>query len=393
MKITTTTTASGYSPHLVRAATILRLGGRGLSLFLQDATAANPCLRYSPPSHLLESPTGDVRTFLRARLGEVPSHVRSLAAILAEHVDDDGLLEWNEEMRTMLSREYGEDDVESAVLALQSLGPAGVGGRNMKECLLLQLSTLPDSEGKIVAGNIVQSRLKWFLRRRFDKLPRRNLAEALTILDSLSMCPGARFSPPSPPPPPDVIFSMEDGLWKAKMAEENVPFVVRGGTSGDYRRARQMVAAIIARRRQVLRLAQLLADRQSGFLSGRGGLLSFSMREAAMSLEVSPAMVSHIAVDKYFSLNGRVYALKSLFALPTPGGTTAAAVREHIHAIIADEDPTSPVSDRTLLRRLRGRGIAIARRTVGKYRAAAGIARASLRKSPPICSQEKSHAN
>ena len=387
MKITTTTTSGGYSPHLVRAAAVLRLGGRGLALFLQDAAATNPCLRYSPPSHLLESPTGDVRVFLRARLGEVPSHIRSPAAVLVENVDDDGLLEWNEEIRTALVEEYGEDNVESAVSALQTLGPAGVGGRDKEECLLLQLAALPESAGKTAAKNIVRCRLHWFLRRRFDKLSRRNLPEALAILDSLSLHPGARFSPPTPPPSPDIIFSTEGGLWKARAAEDNAPFTVRGGGgAGDYTRARQMVSAVVARRRQVLRLAQLLADRQSGFLSGNAALSPFSMREAAATLEVSAAMISHVVVDKYFSLNGRIYALKSLFALPTPGGTTAAAVREHIHEIIADEDPARPVSDHVLLRRLRERGIAIARRTVGKYRAAAGIARASLRKGPPICS-------
>ena len=108
----------------------------------------------------------------------------------------------------------------------------------------------------------------------------------------------------------------------------------------------------------------------------------FPMRRAAEELGVTPAMVSHIAADKYFLANGRVYALKSLFARWTPGGYAAAAAQARIQQLVASENASRPHSDLFLQNCLRRSGLPLARRTVGKYRAAVGIARASLRKRP-----------
>ena len=398
MKIAADINVAGYSAQLIQASTILRLGERGLALFLQDTAATNPCLHYTAPPDLLTLPPSDnMRADLHAQLGEFCSAaIRPLASLLIEQINDDGLMEWSADIEQTLIAEYGERQVQNALAAVHMLAPAGIGARTQRECLLLQLATHADSVDKTAAENIVQRHLSAFLRRRFDKLPRRHLSAALTILQSLSLCPGAKWIQTAASPPPDVELLLINGLWKARPgANSCAPFATRvGGTRGDYARARRIVTMVAARRRQLLKLTQWATDRQSAFLSGRGALSPLPMQTAAATLSISCGMVSHIVTDKYFLVGGRIYALKSLFARQTTDGIAAVVVHAHIHQIIANENPDAPVSDRHLQQQLRSDGIALSRRTVGKHRAAAGILRASMRKRvPEFYSTEKQHAN
>ena len=405
MKITAGV-GGGYSAQLMQAGAVLRLGGRGLAIFLHNEAGVNPSLIFSPPpslQFLRETPEDDLRAVLRRRASESPSArgLRRPLAVLIENVNDDGFLEWSEPMREELERQFGGEPTEAAVFALQTLSPPGVGARDLSECLLLQiksrrlalLNNSADSELEeklavlAAAEKIAAERLRWFLRRRMDKLPKRRLAAAAEVLESLSFRPGAAAGDAEAESAAtaltDVEFYWRRGLWRARPGTADwIPAAARR-SGGDYRRARQIVAAVAARRRHLLKLAQLAADRQAIFFQdGAAAMRPFPMRRAAEELGVTPAMVSHIAADKYFLANGRVYALKSLFARWTPGGYAAAAAQARIQQLVASENASRPHSDLFLQNCLRRSGLPLARRTVGKYRAAVGIARASLRKRP-----------
>ena len=405
MKITAGV-GGGYSAQLMQAGVVLRLGGRGLAIFLHNEAGVNPSLIFSPPpslQFLRETPEDDLRAVLRRRAAESPSArgLRRPLAVLIENVNDDGFLEWSEPMREELERQFGGEPTEAAVFALQTLSPPGVGARDLSECLLLQiksrrlalLNNSADSELEeklavlAAAEKIAAERLRWFLRRRMDKLPKRRLAAAAEVLESLSFRPGAAAGDAEAESAAtaltDVEFYWRRGLWRARPGTADwIPAAARR-SGGDYRRARQIVAAVAARRRHLLKLAQLAADRQAIFFQdGAAAMRPFPMRRAAEELGVTPAMVSHIAADKYFLANGRVYALKSLFARWTPGGYAAAAAQARIQQLVASENASRPHSDLFLQNCLRRSGLPLARRTVGKYRAAVGIARASLRKRP-----------
>ena len=405
MKITAGV-GGGYSAQLMQAGAVLRLGGRGLAIFLHNEAGVNPSLIFSPPpslQFLRETPEDDLRAVLRRRAAESPAArgLRRPLAVLIENVNDDGFLEWSEPMREELERQFGGEPTEAAVFALQTLSPPGVGARDLSECLLLQiksrrlalLNNSADSELEeklavlAAAEKIAAERLRWFLRRRMDKLPKRRLAAAAEVLESLSFRPGAAAGDAEAESAAtaltDVEFYWRRGLWRARPGTADwIPAAARR-SGGDYRRARQIVAAVAARRRHLLKLAQLAADRQAIFFQdGAAAMRPFPMRRAAEELGVTPAMVSHIAADKYFLANGRVYALKSLFARWTPGGYAAAAAQARIQQLVASENASRPHSDLFLQNCLRRSGLPLARRTVGKYRAAIGIARASLRKRP-----------
>ena len=314
--------------------------------------------------------------------------MRHLVAWLIEYVDDNGWIEWDE--ISDLIKEYGEEKLSQALAALRQLGPPGLGARNLQECLTLQLSPLDESPAKTAALNIVQNRLHWFLRRRFDKLPRRHLSVATALLESLSSSPGRHLSAQtSVAALPDIEFYQHRGLWKVRAGPDNyLPRAVAASSAGEYMRARQLVAMVAARRRQLLKLAQLVADYQSAFLSeGFAKMRAFPMYEAAQRLSVSPSMISHMAANKYFLSPHGIYALKLLFERRARIGITVAALRANIQTIIANENTCHPFSDTDIQKQLRHSGIVLARRTVGKHREAIGMARASLRKKPFIKSK------
>lgn len=377
--------AGGYSAQLVQAAAVLRLGARGLALFLLDRAAANPGLQFSPPGGFYGGgdDNGGLRSVLHARLTETGHSERELSAVLVENLNDDGFLELDDETEKMMVSRFGKERLQVALAGLRAVSPPGVGARNLQECLLAQLDPLPDSAAKEAAQRIVGSRLQWFVRRRFDKLPKKNLAAATALLESLSSRPGAALddSAPVAPPLPDAELRREKGLWKARAGAGDCSPYAAKAPGGDFTAARKIVSAVSARRRQILRLTQLIADRQSAFLAG-GELKPFAMTEAARELQVSSAMISHIVADKHVLCPGGVYALKSMFARSSPSGIAVAEACAQIHSIINDEDPVHPVSDSHLQQQLRRRGIVLARRTVGKYRTAAGFLRASMRKRP-----------
>ncbi|MGU9952280.1 MAG: hypothetical protein ACNYPH_08325 [Gammaproteobacteria bacterium WSBS_2016_MAG_OTU1] len=388
MKITTNMNSGGYSAQLIQAGQVLRMGGRSLAVFLHNAAGKNPSLLFTaPPSLLLETAESNIRTVLHEQIFEssTPLTLRPLLTILIENIDDNGMLEWSDAMQAELTENYGAEKLQNAITALQNMSSPGIGGRDLAECLLLQLAHLPNSAAVRAAVNIVKHRMHWFLRRRFDKLSQQNLAAAIDILESLTNHPGASLNTQiAAAALPDVEFAKVRGLWKAHPSAANWNPTAVKSSSGNYWRARQLVAAVSSRRRKLLDLAQLAADRQSVFFTdGAAALRPFPMQEAAAALGVTSGMISHIVADKYFLANGEMLALKSLFARQTPNGTAAAAATQYIKTIVAREDSSHPISDSVLQQQLRHQGIVLARRTVGKYRTAAGILRASMRKRPP----------
>ncbi|MDM5147464.1 hypothetical protein NQX30_03645 [Candidatus Persebacteraceae bacterium Df01] len=383
---TITGIAGGYSANLIYASRILRFGGRSLALFLLDKASINPCLQYFSSPEICPQPfeTESVRDRLRTALtdSDTPAFLRPLVAFLIEQVGDNGLLDWDSETESLLAKN-DQAQLGEALCYLQSLGPPGVGARTQNECLRLQLDVCEQTPATASARNIIDNYLHWFLRKRQDKLPRRRLAEALAVLSSLTLNPGgALLDSDTVPLLSDVDFFQERGLWKARMgAGDCFPRTMAGGDAREYAQARQIVSAVSARRKQLLRLSQLVVNQQSAFLSGADEApRPFPMQEAAAALGVSSGMVSHIVADKVFCAPCGVYALKLLFARKTPSGQAIVAVRQEIKNIVSCENLARPHTDEKLRILLRARGMSLSRRTVSKYRAGAGILRPSLRK-------------
>lgn len=368
---------TGFPPQLMRAATVLRMNTTELGVFLRQQD--NPCLRVSGLPPPPPSDSFNIRTLLHRRRAEtlISADLRPFIEYLIECVDDDGFLAIPEEF----SAAVAADTTESAVAALQAFAPAGVGARDLRECLLLQLAAQAPSPARVAAETLVRDRLSWLCRKRWDKLPQRRLPEALSLLEKLSATPGTAYMPAAAAVIPDVVFIKQRGFWRATpgggTAVRVTAVTAAGASTAQRTAAKNLAAAVAARRRWVIKLAQFAADRQSTyFVAGAAALRPLTISAAAKEYRCSVSFISHILHGKtaIFSDNG--FLLKSLF----PGATDHAAITGKIKNMIAGENSAHPLTDTRLCRLLAAAGCRIARRTVTKYRRQAGLAPASLRK-------------
>lgn len=368
------TTRHGFPPQLMRAAAILRMGGAALRQFL--AQHGNPCLATGGlPPLAAAGEDDDVRQTLRAacRHAAIGAPQRPLVAWLIECVNDDGFLELPDDAPAPTA------EMEKAILTLQALAPAGVAARSAAERLLLLLDEAPPSAARAQARRLVADHWQWVQRKRWDKLPKRGREAAIALLESLPPPPIAAAA--APPACPDIVFARWRGLWRAQPAigcSIKITVENRGqATLQQWRQAREIAAAVAARRRWVVAAAQYAADRQSAFFSeGAEALRPLPMQQAADALGVSKAMLSHIVSDKRAIFAGGEFALKSLYGCHTQ----SLAIRRKIQRMIAGEPPRRPLSDAQLCRQLQRDGLALGRRAVARHRQSAGLASAARRK-------------
>ena len=388
---TTVTTAvrGGFTPQLMRAVSVMRMGGNALAAFLHYH--GNPCLAIGgalPPPPLIAEADG-IRDELRRRcLDSPPSSVlHPYVQLLIECVDDDGFLRVDEEW------DFDAATIASAIAHLQAIAPTGVAARDLSEALMLQLAILPPSAARTAAEKLVSGYLPWLQRKRWDKLPKKNLTTALPLLQNLSPSPAAAYAPVAAPRSPDVVFEKRRGLWRAAPGDGlSIAVATRrnvAATAAERAEAAAIAAAVRARRRHVLRAAQLAADMQSGFFSdGAQALRPFSLATAARQLDISPSMLSHIVADKLAFYADGSFPLKYLFQAGS-NGVAVAAIQEKIRTMLASESTAQPLSDAHITRLLREQGLILARRTVAKHRRLAGIHAASLRKGAVAASVVK----
>lgn len=383
----------------MRQTAVVRLGADRLAEFLRDEISRNPFLECGlPPPH--NPADADAKSNLRAhllaqsRMIPMPPPRRRLAETLMEFLDERGRLDLNPaDFADLAPGTPGRAQLDDALKILHDLDPPGVGARDLQECLLIQINRKIAEDGEtpqlLAARNIAQSgeRLHFFLRRRWDKLPKLHLSAAAKILEKLDPEPGTAFAPAAAAAAPDVVFAKRRGLWKAEAGAglDFSPRAIRrrtqAGENWMRERAAELVSAVAARRKLTLKLAQWAADRQRAFLeSGDEALSPLTMEDAGRALECTTGMISHIARDKRCVSPRGAFALKFLFPRPAAGRESAAGIAQRIRRLVAAENPRLPLTDDALREKLRGEGVALARRTVMKHRRAAGISPSGARR-------------
>ena len=391
---------SGFPPGLMRQTAVVRLGADRLAEFLRDEISRNPFLECGLPPPQNPAVPDDSQTNLRAhllaqsRMIPMPPRRRRLTEALIDFIDERGRLDLNPaDFADLAPGTPGRRRLDDALKVLHDLDPAGAGARDLRECLLIQINRKISEDGEnpalLAARGIAQSeeQLRFFLRRRWDKLPKPHLAEAAKILEKLHPEPGAAFAPSADAAAPDIVFAKRRGLWKAEAGAglDFSPRTIRRRTQAGENwlreRAAELVFAVTARKRLTLKLAQWAADRQREFLeSGAEALSPLTMEDAGRALECTTGMISHIARDKRCVSPRGAFALKFLFPRPAAGRASAAAIAQRIRRLISAENPDSPLTDEALREKLRGEGVALARRTVMKHRKSAGISPSGARR-------------
>ncbi len=292
--------------------------------------------------------------------------------------------------------------VEQALAMVQRLDPPGIGARNLKECLLLQLTPgLLFYEELLV---LIENHLEDLENNRLPLISKKTgfsietIQESWEDLRTLKPKPGAEFNETfAPTVTPDVyVDSLDQGGYEVRLEDGQLPslyisptyrkLLQDAGTNAETREyikrkvnsAQWIIEAIEQRRSTLTRVSQAIVDHQTKFLDdGPDHIEPLKMQQIADKVGVHVTTVSRAVDDKWMQTPRGIFPLKRFFV----GGTTSAdgeevawdKVRLKLQEIVDNENKTKPLSDDALVEALAGHGITVARRTVTKYRKAMGI--------------------
>ena len=368
-----------------------------------------------------EAPDESLQDVLRAQMPGMNLNALDRAALLAliESLNDDGYLEdpLEELVVAILGEEADEEQREElldrfkvALKWLQSMEPAGVGARDLGECLELQLRTLPRSPEQALAIVICRRHLELLAKRDWRRMmsltgaDEELLRESQSLIAGLEPKPGRRYArSENRPVVPDVIVQKAGRNFRVMINPDVLPKLrindlyaqalraTRGGVSnsplgGQLQEARWFIKNIQQRFDTIQRVSEAIVERQRGFFThGELAMKPLVLREIADELGLHESTISRVTTAKYMATPWGTFELKYFFgsSLSTEAGGNASstAVRALIKQFIAAEDTASPLSDSQLSTMLGEQGITVARRTVAKYREALKLAPANLRKT------------
>ena len=357
--------------------------------------------------------TTSLRDHLVWQLGmtQLSERDRSLVRFLIEALDDDGYLSTPlDELLETLPPEYEIEleELEIALRHIQNFDPVGIGARNPKECLTLQLKAMEDGYDRNVALIIVDKHLELLAARDYAKMRRlmncddEDLKAAHELIISLDPRPGSRFAPlEARYVTPDVIVKKLKGKWTAYINPDAYPRLKinrlyaeilakqrrgNGNLTSQLQEARWLIKNVQQRFETIHRVTQAIVDRQRQFFEhGEVAMRPLVLREIADILGLHESTVSRVTSQKYMATPRGIFELKYFFgshvATDTGGACSATAIRALIKQLIGSEDGKKPLSDSQISEILGQQGIVVARRTVAKYRESLNIPPVNLRKT------------
>jgi RNA polymerase sigma-54 factor len=326
----------------------------------------------------------------------MPDAVREAADSIIGNLDENGYLTASLE-EIAESGGHKPEDVASALRVVQSLEPAGVGARDVRECLLLQLESRNGRGG--VAWQIVADHLGLLETRQLKELarllgrPMEHIQTAVEVIRHLDPRPGLRYSGPGARQvEPDVYISKEGDDYLIQLNDEDLPQLrlnpqyrrmldrdqqpnkdVRNYVKERYASALQLMKNIEQRKQTILRVCQAIVRRQTEFLDrGLDALRPMMIKEVAEEIGVHPSTVSRAVANKYAHTPQGVFELRYFFseAVQGPSGsaTPLLLLKRMVKKMIEEEDAAHPLTDEQITERLQAQGIRVTRRTVAKYR-------------------------
>src|SRR5437773_701835 len=321
---------------------------------------------------------------------------RKAAELIIGNIDDNGFLQSTPEEMSLNSG-IPQEDFEKMLALIQSFYPAGVGARDLRECLLIQLQR--EGRERSLEYRIVSEHMEDLGRRRFPEIARRmgisveEVQKAADNIARLNPRPGQIFAAaPQNYVLPDVVVEKVDGDYQIILNNEQIPhlrisnlykdIIASGNTQSSevknyvrdkIRSGKFLIRSIHQRQETIFNIAQQIVSRQRDFLDhGASHLKPMTMAEVADAVGVHETTVSRAVSGKYMATPQGIFEMKYFF---TPGYQTASgeslsntSVKEAILDLVKREDGNQPLSDNEIVEILAERGIPIARRTVAKYR-------------------------
>jgi RNA polymerase sigma-54 factor len=338
----------------------------------------------------------------------------ALLRVMIDSLDDNGFLTIDVyEVARLAGIDPNEiaDDWEHALSLLQSLDPCGVGARDLRECIALQLAEFvrdEPSEATKLALRIVREHFDALCDRDHVKLRKllgasdSFLREALDIVKKTNPRPAAAFADVAAiQMVPDVIVRRAKSRWVAELNQAVIPKLVVNDVyanmlqrqkegratplSNQLQEARWLVKNVVQRFDTILRVANEIVERQQAFFDhGAVAMRPLVLREVADALGLHESTVSRVTTQKYLTSVRGTFEFKYFFgshvATDAGGAASSTAIRAMIKTLISEEDTHNPLSDSRIAELLGEQGIIVARRTVAKYREQQGIDPVNLRK-------------
>jgi RNA polymerase sigma-54 factor len=361
--------------------------------FFFDSIATQETLQ----QHLLE----------QLNTAEVTKSQRAAAELIIGNIDELGFLQSPVE-EIAQNTGHSPEELQEMLDLVQTFHPVGVGARDLKDCLLIQLRRLGKQDS--IEYAIVQEFLEDLGRRRFPEVARRlgisveQVQKAANFISTLDPKPGQIFAPdPNSYVLPDVSVDKIDDGYSVTLNGDQIPHLrisktykdlmtqgsnateVRDYIREKIRSGKFLIKSIHQRQQTILNIANEIVKRQQEFLeSGTAFLKPMTMVQIAEAVGVHETTVSRAISGKYMATPQGVFEMKYFF---TPGYQTAdgaalsnTSVKEAIADLVRGEQARNPLSDKEIVEILSDRGIPIARRTVAKYRAELNILPSNLRK-------------
>jgi RNA polymerase sigma-54 factor len=349
----------------------------------------------------------EVRDGVNVWLDEVRAIAEERLASMPPEEDEDRAEE-EREIRELFSP-YEMIETEEMLEVIQTFDPPGVGARDLRESIMIQLSR-KDMADSLPAA-LVEEHFTDLINHRWAEIAKARGLTPLEVQDAadeiakLDPKPGLRHSSdPERYVIPDLIVEKIDGEYmvfandtslprlrlsrayrevareKGKFTGENKDFI-----SSKLNSANWMIQAIEQRRQTMLKVMSFIVDRQLAFFEkGVQHLRPLTLREVAEHIEMHESTVSRVTNDKFVQTPRGVFSLKFFFSsgLSTTSGEdiSARGVKAKIQTLVDEEDQKRPLTDQAIVNLLKSEGVNIARRTVAKYRDQLGILPARMRK-------------
>ncbi|MBI3882098.1 MAG: RNA polymerase factor sigma-54 [Verrucomicrobia bacterium] len=341
------------------------------------------------------------------RQSDVPEDERPIAEMLIGNIDDYGYLQASVEE---MARTTGTtpEDVLAVLAQVQQVHPAGVGARNLRECLLLQLARA--GKDKTIEYRIIDLHMEALGKRRFPEIAKAlgvsvdDVQESAKRIAHLEPRPGREFLPDNQQYILPEVFVTKDGddysittnndhiphlrisnTYKDLMAQAESSAEVREYIREKVRSGKFLIKSLHQRQSTILNIAKEIVKRQREFFDqGIAHLKPLTMGMVAGVVGVHETTVSRAVSNKYMETPRGIFEMKYFFTsgvtMSDGTGMSSTSIKDLVAGMLKGEDPAKPLSDQEIVKMLSDKGINIARRTVAKYRSELGILPSNLRK-------------
>ena len=337
---------------------------------------------------------------------------RAIATSIVDAVDDTGYLTVPLEdiLESMGDEEIDIDEVEAVLKRIQRFDPVGVAAKDLRDCLLIQLSQFDKTtpwleEARLIISDHLDLLANHDFRTlmRVTRLKEDVLKEAVNLIQSLDPRPGQSIQTGEPEYViPDVLVRKHNGHWTVDLNSDSIPRLqinqhyasmcnnARNDGDSQFIRsnlqdAKWLIKSLESRNDTLLRVSRCIVEQQQAFFEqGEEYMKPMVLADIAQAVEMHESTISRVTTQKYLHSPRGIFELKYFFSshVNTEGGGEASstAIRALVKKLIAAENPAKPLSDSKLTSLLSEQGIMVARRTVAKYRESLSIPPSNQRK-------------